>query len=75
MRQENERTRKVQAELTARWEEMEEAMRSTLDEGEEVNERARKKSVEMDRVVDQMRWVMGVQKSGGGERKDSKGGG
>ncbi|KAK0906996.1 mother-specific HO expression [Friedmanniomyces endolithicus] len=76
MRHENERTRKVQAELTARWEEMEEAMRSTLDEGEEVNDRARKKSVEMDRVVDQMRWVMGVQKSGGGgERKDSKDGG
>ncbi|TKA83523.1 hypothetical protein B0A55_00519 [Friedmanniomyces simplex] len=75
MRQENERTRKVQAELTARWDEMEEAMRSTLDQGEEVNERARKKSMEMEKVVDQMRWVMGVQKSGGGERKDSKYGG
>ncbi|KAK3073927.1 mother-specific HO expression [Teratosphaeriaceae sp. CCFEE 6253] len=72
MRQENERTRKVQAELTQRWDEMEAAIQSTLVEGDEVNERARNKSVEMERVVDQMRWVMGVQKSASGERKDSK---
>lgn len=71
MRQENERTKKVQAELMARWEEVEDAMHSTLEAGEEVNERARKKSVEMDQVVNQMRWLMGVNKSSSG-RKNSR---
>lgn len=63
MRQENERTKKVQAELVARWEEAEEAINSTLEEGDEVNEKARKKSVEMDQVVKEMKWLMGVKKS------------
>ncbi|KAK4545744.1 hypothetical protein LTR36_002698 [Oleoguttula mirabilis] len=70
MRQENERTKKVQAELMARWEEVEEAMHSTLEAGEEVNEKARKKSVEMGKVVNEMRWLMGVDKSSS-RRKDS----
>ena len=71
MRQENERTKKVQSELMARWEEAEEAMHTTLEEGEIVNERARSKSVEMDQVVDQMRWLMGVEKNTR-KRKDSR---
>ncbi|TKA31796.1 hypothetical protein B0A50_01875 [Salinomyces thailandicus] len=62
MRQENERTRKVQTEMMAKWEDMEDAMHSTLDQGEQVHEKARKKSVEMDQVVNEMRWLMGVQK-------------
>jgi len=74
MRQENERTKKVQAELMARWEEIEEAMHTSLEENESVNEKTRKKSVEMDQVVNEMRWLMGVQKSTGGNntRIDSK---
>jgi len=72
MRQENERTKKVQAELMARWEEVEDAMHSTLEEGEQVNDKARKKSVEMDQVVKEMKWLMGVQKSSTRDRKDSK---
>ncbi|KAI6814264.1 hypothetical protein KC332_g11128 [Hortaea werneckii] len=63
MRQENERTRKVQTELMARWEDMEQAMHSTLEEGEQENEKTRKKSLEMDQVVNQMKWLMGVQKT------------
>ncbi|KAI7163645.1 hypothetical protein KC349_g1171 [Hortaea werneckii] len=63
MRQENERTRKVQTELMARWEDMEQAMHSTLEEGEQENEKTRKKSLEMDQIVNQMKWLMGVQKT------------
>ncbi|KAI7551323.1 hypothetical protein KC331_g2623 [Hortaea werneckii] len=63
MRQENERTRKVQTELMARWEDMEQAMHSTLEEGQQENEKTRKKSLEMDQIVNQMKWLMGVQKT------------
>ncbi|KAK5131871.1 hypothetical protein LTR08_000538 [Meristemomyces frigidus] len=73
MRQENERTKKVQVELMAHWEEVEEEMHTTLEEGEVVSEKVRKKSVEMDQVVDQMRWLMGVEKNTG-RRNDSRGG-
>ena len=75
MRQENERARKVQAEMMASWEKLEAAMHSTLEEEEQVNEKARKKSVEMDEVVKQMRWLMGVQKTTqetSDNRKESK---
>lgn len=65
MRQEHERTRKVQADLTARWDDMGRALRDTVDEGDQVNERLRKKSAEMETVVNEMKWVMGLQKSGG----------
>jgi len=61
MRQENERTRKTQAELIARWEEVEGDMHSTLEEGEEANQQARKKSVEMERLMKEMKWLMNVE--------------
>ena len=76
MRQENEKRGRVQSELLAKWEEVEEAMRGVVEEGEVVNEKVRKKSGEMDVVVNEMRWLMGVAKSGAagknGKRKDSK---
>ncbi|KAK4560690.1 mother-specific HO expression [Recurvomyces mirabilis] len=69
MRQENERTRKVQNELQSRWDELEDVMRDTAEQSTQVSGQVRKKSVEMDEVVNQMRWVMGLQKVGGLDKR------
>lgn len=63
MRSENERTRKVQAELAGRWVEWEEAMRETRVHAEDAEAVVRKKSEEMEKVVNEMRWVMGVREN------------
>lgn len=71
MRSENERTRRLQSELATRWDECEHSMADTVQQADDSNERVRKKSVEMDRVVDEMRWLMGVKRHAD-VRSDSK---
>lgn len=67
MRSELERSKKLNAELVESWERYREEndahLRGLVDEGEQENERTRKLSTEMDRVVNQMRWVMGVKEN------------
>ena len=67
MRQELERAKKLQAETFAKWEALREAtthrMQSLEDETNTENERSQKLSTEMAKVVDDMRWVMGVKKN------------
>ena len=64
MRQELERTRKLQAELVTKWEELQHEKQERFQELEketkEENDKTRKLSVEMDQVVKQMRWVINV---------------
>ncbi|KAF2211588.1 hypothetical protein CERZMDRAFT_98470 [Cercospora zeae-maydis SCOH1-5] len=67
MRQELERTRKLQAELVTKWEELQQEKQERFLELEREtkaeNEKTRKLSVEMDQVVNQMRWVMNLKKN------------
>lgn len=67
MRTEIERSRKINGELVEAWERLREEngarLQGMADETEAENERVRQLSGEMDRVVDQMRWVMGVKKN------------
>lgn len=66
MRQELERTRKVQGEMLGKWSELKTALTERIEsaemESKEEEERTRKLSVEMDQVVKQMKWVMGLGK-------------
>lgn len=66
MRKELERNRGLTEEVVGVWERYREASEGVLgalrEEGERENERVRKLSCEMDRVVGEMRWVMGVEK-------------
>ncbi|KAK5174097.1 mother-specific HO expression [Saxophila tyrrhenica] len=66
MRQELERARKLNGEIMELWEGMrgenEARLQGMEDETKKENERVRQLSVEMDRVVGEMRWVMGVKR-------------
>ena len=67
MRQELERSRKLNGEISESWERYREAndqqLQGLVDEGKKENDRTRKLSMEMDQVVNQMRWVMGVKEN------------
>ena len=67
MRTEVERSRKVNADIIEAWERLrganEEKLRGLVDETEEENQRVRQMSEEMDKVVGEMRWVMGVRRN------------
>jgi chromosome segregation ATPase len=67
MRQESERSRKLNAEIAEKWEALrtmnDEILKGMEDETERENDKTRKLSMEMDRVVNEMRWVMGVKKN------------
>lgn len=67
MRQNHENMQKAHSEMVAKWDELKAATDQKVEELEEVsnteNERTRKLSTEMDQVVNQMRWVMGVKKN------------
>lgn len=67
MRQELERSKKLNAELAETWEQYregnDEQLQGLVDEGQQENERTRKLSMEMDQVVNQMRWVMNVKEN------------
>ena len=64
MRQELERSRKLNGEIMEAWERLREEnvvkLQGMEKETSEENERARKLSAEMDTVVKEMRWLMGV---------------
>ncbi|KXT06203.1 hypothetical protein AC578_1394 [Pseudocercospora eumusae] len=82
--QEIERGKALQAEMVAKWEEIsrarEERLQLEINENREETEKSRKLSVEMDKVVNDMRWVMNVKRNtslvddddggGGGEGKE-----
>lgn len=67
MRHEMERSKKLNSEIIEAWdayrELSEQRLRGVIEEGEQENERTRKLSTEMDQVVNQMRWVMGVKEN------------
>lgn len=67
MRQELERSKRLNGELVESWEryreENDEQLQGLVDEGKHENERTRKLNMEMDQVVNQMRWVMGVKEN------------
>lgn len=67
MRQELERSKKLNGEIVESWEryreENDSELQGLVDEGKLENERTRKLSMEMDKVVNQMRWVMGVKEN------------
>lgn len=67
MRQELERTKKLNGEIVEAWERLRDEsdgrVRDIEAMNEEENERSRKLSAEMDKVVGEMRWVMGVQRN------------
>lgn len=67
MRQELERTKKLQAEMVDQWERLQQAQQQHVQELEEEtqaeNEKTRKLSAQMDEVVNQMKWVMGVKQN------------
>ena len=67
IRQEYERTKKLNGEMVESWEryrqENDEQLQELVDEGKQENERTRKLSMEMDQVVNQMRWVMNVKEN------------
>ncbi|KAK4636335.1 hypothetical protein CLAFUW4_01385 [Fulvia fulva] len=69
MRQEAERNRKLQEETLAQWVKLQEESKAQMSglqhQTDAENEKTRKLSVEMDKVVDQMRWVMGIKKNTG----------
>ncbi|CZT17299.1 uncharacterized protein RCC_03133 [Ramularia collo-cygni] len=69
MRQELERAKKVQAEMLGKWGELKDAltarMQSAEMESKEEAERTRKLSTEMDTVVKQMKWAMGLGRARG----------
>lgn len=67
MRQELERSKKLNGELAESWEryreENDQQLQGLVEEGKQENERTRKLSTEMDQVVNQMRWVMSVKEN------------
>ncbi|KAK3722228.1 mother-specific HO expression [Vermiconidia calcicola] len=67
MRQELERSRKLNGEIMEMWEKMKEENDARLqgieDEATHETDKTRKLSMEMDKVVNEMRWVMGVKKN------------
>ncbi|KAI5370246.1 hypothetical protein Slin15195_G011240 [Septoria linicola] len=67
MRQELERTRKLQSELVNKWEELQQEKQERFQELEREtkveNEKVRQLSTEMDHVVNKMRWVMNVKRN------------
>ena len=67
MRQELERSKKLNGELVDAWERLKEEndarVQDMVDEHEHEHEKTRKLSTEMDKVVNEMRWLMGVQKN------------
>ncbi|EME48587.1 hypothetical protein DOTSEDRAFT_67584 [Dothistroma septosporum NZE10] len=67
MRQEAERGRKVQTEMLAQWEEMQRdnarQVQGMQHQTDVESEKARKLSVEMDKVVNEMRWVLNIKKN------------
>ena len=67
MRQELERTKKLNGDVVEAWERLREEsdgrVRGIVEENEREEETSRKLSTEMDKVVKEMRWVMGVQKN------------
>lgn len=66
MRTELERSKKLNAEIVEAWEglreEQDRRLKGIEDENERENARSRELSTAMDEVVNQMRWVMGVQR-------------
>ena len=72
MRQESERSRKLNGEVMEAWEKLREEesqrLQTVEDETGQENERLRQLSDEMDWVVKEMRWVMGLKKN----RKDAE---
>ncbi len=67
MRQELERARKLNGDILELWEGMrgenETRLKSMEEETGSENEKTRKLSMEMDRVVNEMKWLMGVKKN------------
>ena len=67
MRTELERSRKLNGEIVEAWQNLQGENDSRLkgmeDETQQENERIRKLSMEMGKVVGEMRWVMGIRKS------------
>lgn len=67
MRQELERSKKLNSDILESWEryreENDRQLKGLVDEGVQENERTRKLSTEMDQVVNQMRWVMNVKEN------------
>lgn len=67
MRQELERSRKLNSEIVEAWEKLREEhgtqMRDALSQNDREAEQSRLLSAEMSRVVNEMRWAMGVQRS------------
>ncbi|EME89634.1 uncharacterized protein MYCFIDRAFT_78571 [Pseudocercospora fijiensis CIRAD86] len=80
--QEIERGKALQQEMVAKWEEISKAREERLQlvecERREETERSRKLSVEMDKVVNDMRWVMNVKRntsldeSGAGDEEEEE---
>jgi hypothetical protein len=67
MRQEQERTRKLQVELVEKWEELQHEKQQRFQDLEEEtrveNARSKKLSAEMEEAVNQMRWLMNVKQN------------
>lgn len=67
LRQEVERSQKLQSEMVTKWEQLQRAsdqrVREVVEEGKSENEKVRNLSVEMDEVVNKMRWVMGLKQN------------
>lgn len=72
MRQELERSRKLNGEIMDAWEKLREEndvrIQGIEDESSQETDRSRKLSVEMDTVVKEMRWLMGVKNVRNGEQ-------
>ncbi|KAF2718189.1 hypothetical protein K431DRAFT_287924 [Polychaeton citri CBS 116435] len=68
MRQEMEKAGKVQSQMIGKWEALREANRAVMNswskEAKEETGRSRELSDEMDKVVNEMKWVMGLERSG-----------
>lgn len=78
MRQELERTKKVQGEMLGKWGELKAALTERIEsvesESREDGERMRTLSAEMDTAVKQMKWVMGIERvraAGGSEKPEA----
>ena len=67
MRQELERSKKLNGEIVDAWEKLRDEQEARLkgieDENERESARSKNLSSEMDQVVNQMRWLMGVKKN------------
>ena len=67
MRQELERSKKLNGEIFEAWERLREendaSLHGMVEEHDQEHEKTRKLSTEMDKVVNEMRWLMGVKKN------------